>query len=147
MCEFICKVPEEYLANRKLQIAYIQKRNPAVANITWEDQRPFNLNNYHYNKMPYNLAFKFGRKFRAGIQKIQQKKFIQRNWELQFVGEENERHLERYLFDQKFAEFLPSATTKKFYDKFKEEDDVFYSHPVSMLLTLSLWNKKFNDAQ
>ncbi len=147
MCEFICKVPEEYLANRKLQIAYIQKRNPAVANITWEDQRPFNLNNYHYNKMPYNLAFKLGRKFRAGIQKIQQKKFIQRNWELQFVGEENERHLEGYLFDQKFAEFLPSATTKKFYDKFKEEDDVFYSHPVSMLLTLSVWNKKLNHAQ
>ncbi|SHI37604.1 Asparagine synthase [Mesonia phycicola] len=147
MCEFICQVPEEYLADRKLQIAYIQKRNPEVAKITWQDERPFNLNNYHLNKMPYNLPFKIGRKLKGGMQKLSNKKYIQRNWELQFLGEENEKQLEKYLFDQQFCNFLPQKTVQKFYHKFKNEDDVFYSHPVSILLTLSIWNKKFNHDQ
>ncbi|MAN26652.1 MULTISPECIES: asparagine synthase-related protein [Mesonia] len=144
MCKFICSLPEEYLADRKLQIAYIQKRNPEVAKIIWEDQRPFNLNNYQYNKMPYNFPFKVGRKLQAGINKIQQKKFIQRNWELQFLGKENEQQLESYLFDEKFNDFISREIVEKFYKKFQREDAVYYSHPVSMLLTLSVWNKKFN---
>jgi len=147
MCEFVCKVPEEYLADRKLQIAYIQKRNPQVAKITWEDQRPFNLNNYQYNKMPYNLPFKVGRKLKAGVNKIQQKKYIQRNWELQFLGEENDKQLQAYLFQNGLKDFIPETVIQQFYKNFKEKDSVTYSHPVSMLLTLSVWNKKFNDAK
>lgn len=147
MCEFICKVPEEYLDNRRLQIAYIQKRNPSVAKITWEDQRPFNLNNYHYNKLPYNLAFKVSRKLKAGFNKIQNKKYIQRNWELQFLGKENKQNLESYLFDEKFKNLVSPETVNKIYASFKNDDSVFYSHPVSMLLTLSVWNKKFNDVK
>lgn len=145
MCEFICKIPEAYLADRRLQIAYIQKRNPSVAKITWEDERPFNLNNYQLNKMPYNLPFKVGRKLKAGVNKIQQKKYIQRNWELQFLGEENKKQLQNYLFENNLKDFIPEKVTKDFYKKFQEKDSVIYSHPVSMLLTLSLWNKKFNN--
>lgn len=145
MCEFICKVPEAYLADRRLQIAYIQKRNPAVAKITWEDQRPFNLNNYQYNKMPYNLPFKVSRKLKSGVDKVQQKKFIQRNWELQFLGKDNEKQLQNYLFENDLKDFIPEKLTKDFYKKFQEKDSVNYSHPVSMLLTLSVWNKNFNN--
>jgi len=144
MCEFICSVPEEYLADRKLQIAYIQQRNPEVAKVIWEDHRPFNLNNYRYNTMPYNFPFKVGRKLQAGLHQLQHKKWIQRNWELQFVGEENKKQLKSYLFDEKFKDFLPRETVEKFYAQFQHEDAVYYSHPVSMLVTLSVWNKKFN---
>ena len=50
MCEFICTVPEKYLANRQLQIAYIKRKAPELAKITWQEQKPFNLNNYQWNK-------------------------------------------------------------------------------------------------
>lgn len=118
-----------------------------MAKITWEDQRPFNLNNYQYNKMPYNLPFKVGRKLKAGVNKIQQKKYIQRNWELQFLGEENDKQLQAYLFQNGLKDFIPETVIQQFYKNFKEKDSVTYSHPVSMLLTLSVWNKKFNDAK
>src|SRR5690606_16758503 len=54
MAEFICRIPEEYLADRKIQIAYIKNECPEVAKITWQAERPFNLFNYHKNKTPYN---------------------------------------------------------------------------------------------
>ncbi|MBN2478037.1 asparagine synthetase B family protein, partial [Candidatus Micrarchaeota archaeon] len=73
------------------------------------------------------------------------KKFIQRNWELQFVGEKNEAELKSRLFDKSFTGFIPEALISDFYSKFKETDKVNYSHPVSMLLTLSTWNKKFKN--
>src|SRR5690606_30849221 len=36
MCEFICSVPEKYLAGRQIQIEYIKRRNPNVAKIEWQ---------------------------------------------------------------------------------------------------------------
>jgi hypothetical protein len=43
MCDFICSVPEQYLAGRQIQIEYIKLRMPALAKLTWQAQRPFNL--------------------------------------------------------------------------------------------------------
>jgi rhodanese-related sulfurtransferase len=43
MCEFVCTVPERYLAGRNIQIEYIKRRAPKLAKISWQDHRPFNL--------------------------------------------------------------------------------------------------------
>ena len=73
---------------------------------------------------------------------INPQKFIQRNWELQFLGAENEKQLQNWLFNNpKMNDILDSTITKDFYQKFKTIDDVYYSHSVSMLLTLSLFFK------
>lgn len=65
---------------------------------------------------------------------------IQRNWELQFLGEENDRHLRAHLFDNPaFAGFVPQDLFREFYRKFREVDAVEYAHPLSMLLTLSVY--------
>ena len=64
MCEFICTIPEAYLKNRQLQIAYIKTRAPQLAKIEWQDQRPFNLTNFHLNKTPYNLPYKIANKLK-----------------------------------------------------------------------------------
>ena len=139
MCEFICSVPEKYLAGRQIQIEYIKRRNPKVANIEWQQHRPFNLYNYHLNKVPYNLPYRiYGKLLRT----INPQKFIQRNWELQFLGKQNERHLEHYLFEnEKFSNEVSTEIVKDIYSKFQKEDAVYYSHPLSMLLTLSLFFK------
>jgi len=142
MCDFICSVPEEYLAGRRIQIAYIKKRMPALAKLTWEAHRPFNLYNYQYNKTPWNLPYRVFNKLK---QVISPKDFIQRNWELQFLGENNDKYLQAYLFDNPNLDsfVLPQVRTH-FYRKFKQDDSVFYSHPVSMLLTLSVFSKRHN---
>jgi hypothetical protein len=139
MCEFICSVPEKYLADRKIQIEYLKMRMPSLAKITWQDHRPFNLYNYHLDTRPFNLPFAV---FNKAKRTISTKKFIQRNWELQFLGNSNETELETWLFKNlPFQELVSKELTASFYDKFKNKDSVYYSHTVSMLLTLSLFSK------
>lgn len=142
MCEFICTIPEEYLADRKLQLAHLMTDND-LASITWHDQKPFNLKNYKYNKVPYNLPYRIIDKLKRELKGAFGNPHIQRNFELQFLGETNDKKLQQYLFDTTYFDFIPESIISSYYDKFKNEDYVRYSHSVSMLLTLSLWHKHF----
>ncbi|MCK7589897.1 asparagine synthetase B family protein [Subsaxibacter sp. CAU 1640] len=142
MCQFICTVPETFLADRKLQIEYIKLRNPKVAKIMWQDQKPYNLFNYHKNRPPRNLPFKIQSKIVRQFHKFIGKQYIQRNWELQFKGSLNDEKLKDYLFRDEFLEFIGSQTVMGIYKKFKEENPISYAHAVSMLLTLSVWQQK-----
>lgn len=141
MCEFICGIPEEYLANRQLQIAHL-KQDESLANITWQDQRPFHLNNYSYNRAPYNLGYRVFNKLKRTKQHLLGSPYIQRNWELQFLGKKNEQKLDTYLFDDTFNQWIPKTLIKKFYHEFKHGNAVSTAHAISMLLTLSLWHKQ-----
>ena len=142
MCQLICEIPEAHLANRQLQIEYIKQQNPQVAQVTWQDQKPFNLFNYHKNKAPHNLPYRIKDKLKRVMNEKMGKKFIQRNWELQFLGDENEKKLLSHLECQKFKEFIHPEVVEAMYSRFKEEDAVYYSHAVSMLLTLSVWGRR-----
>lgn len=145
MCEFVCRIPENLLSGRKIQIEYIKLNNPGLAEIPWQTYDPYNLYNYiNYDKasnLPARAVNKFKRVFR---EKILSKKRVTRNWELQFTGEDNEKKLTGYLQDDVFVkDFIPKRVIDYFYNKFKKENPVFYSHPVSMLLTLSLFTRHF----
>jgi hypothetical protein len=140
MCEFICSVPERFLAGRQIQIAYIKKRMPELARLTWEAQRPFNLYTYTYNRMPWNLPYRVVNKINR---MANSQPYIQRNWELQFLGPSNDQALKKWLFDTPpFDVLITKEVREQFYRLFKEEDAVFYSHPVSMLLTLSVFSQR-----
>tara|TARA_R110002012_G_scaffold319389_2_gene539637 strand:+ start:20188 stop:21567 length:1380 start_codon:yes stop_codon:yes gene_type:complete len=140
MCEFICSVPERYLANRQIQIAYIKLRMPELAKVNWEAQRPFNLYSYKHNKIPWNLPYRVFNKLERSLKT---KPFIQRNWELQFLGSENDRHLKAWLFEnQALLELVPKSLVLQVYEDFKNSDGIHESHAVSMLLTLSLFAKQ-----
>lgn len=139
MCEFICTVPEEYLAHRQIQIDYIKRNSPALAQLIWQAQRPFNLYNYHQNRMPWNLPFRIIDKLRR---MGNPKPYVQRNWELQFLGVQNDSQIRHWILENShFDALVPKAIRQDFYHLFKESDAVFYSHPLSMLLTLSLFSK------
>ncbi|MNX87363.1 hypothetical protein D3C86_1192920 [compost metagenome] len=140
MCEFICSVPEKYLSGRQIQIEYLKMRSPALAKITWQDHRPFNLYQYHWDKRPWNLPYKILDKIKRSLVSTP---LIQRNWELQFIGGENEKQLRQWLFENPaFTKFITPELVREFYTKFIKEDSVYYSHSVSMLLTLSLFSKQ-----
>lgn len=137
MCEFICTIPEKYLAGRQIQIEYLKMRSPELAKIPWQSHRPFHLYNYHLNRAPFNWPYRLVNKIKR---QLQPQKLIQRNWELQFVGKENEAHLANRLFNnKKMNEEIPVELISKLYEQFKNENKVYFSHSVSMLLTLSLF--------
>lgn len=141
MCEFICTIPEEHLADRKIQIQYIKNRNPKVASIQWQSQRPFNLYTFPKNTSPYNIPYRIVNKAKREFNVLLGNPYIQRNWELQFLGDENEKELEKYLYSDALTELVPKALIQDFYTKFKTQDAVYYSHPVSTLLTLAAWKE------
>ena len=47
MCKFICTVPEEFLASRKIQIEYIKSKAPELASIPWQ---AYDLDLYNYQR-------------------------------------------------------------------------------------------------
>ena len=114
-------------------------RMPALAKITWQEHRPFNLYTYQNDKFPYNFPYRVFDKLKRVISKTY---FVQRNWELQFLGEENEIQLGKWLFEnENFKTLLSPDLVKAYYSNFKNKDSVYYSHDVSILLTLSLFSK------
>lgn len=140
MCQFICTVPEKYLAKRKIQIEYLKLRAPELARIPWQAHRPFNLYNYHRDKTPYNLPYRLVSKV---YRSVFQKNYVQRNWELQFLGETNDRNLRAWLFDNTcFSSLVPKGLVNEFYNNFRRIDPVYFSHAISMLLTLSIFAKQ-----
>lgn len=144
MCQFICTVPEKHLAARQIQIEYIKMVSPELAGIPWQSFDPCNLYNYKDYYSARYLPVRGWRKIkRNALQKLLGKpRTVTRNWEIQFCGQENDRQLQKYLFDiAPFTSWIPEELTRSFYQKFLTEDDVFYSHPLSMLLTLSLFCK------
>lgn len=139
MAEFICGIPEEYLADRKIQIAYLKNQSPEVAKITWQAEKPYNLYNFHKNQSPHNLPYRIVDKLKRMAKEKMGKPYIQRNWELQFLGMENDEKLQAHLFGENLHPFLSKELLARFYNKFKSVDLVKYSHPLSMLLTLAVW--------
>ena len=141
ICSFICSIPEDYLKNRKMQIAYIKQKSPSLAKIPWQ---AYDLNLYQYKLFK---TFYFPRRvFRLLKRNINHKIFkkpkpIIRNWELQFLNGKNKKHLEKWLFNNSsFNDLVPNDLVLKYYKKFSDGDKVNYSHIISMLLTLSVWS-------
>lgn len=139
MLQFICSVPERFLAKRQIQIAYLKKRNPQLAKITWQDQRPFNLYSHQWNYFPWNFPYRVYQKIRKDYVV---KNKVRNNYENQFLGNENEIELRKWLFEnQKFNAFLDPKLVEEMYDGFINENHLSYSHVISTLLTLSLFTK------
>ena len=146
MLEFICTIPENHLARRKIQIEYIKSRAPEIARVPWQK---YDLDLYTYKK--FNTNYFPRRAYRFAKRVIDEKLFkksllIQRNWELQFIGKNNEKKLEDWLFNTpQLYELVPNKIVREFYHKFKKVDSVKYSHPISMLLTMAVWCKHYKN--
>ena len=145
MCKFICTLPERYLVGRQMQMAYLKEKAPELAKLPWQPVDPFNL--YNYQKfdskayLPVRAIKKGKRLFNEKVLRHPQP--VQRNWELQFLGEANNRYLRGYLFNNPMLnEMVPKSLISDFYHKFQYKGQVQYSHAVSMLLTLSSFSKR-----
>lgn len=146
MCRFICTVPEQHLAGRKLEIEYLKHKSPALAKIAWQNYFPCNLYNYtDFNSFPIKVKRAIVKGEREIKKYLLGKRSDTRNWELQFLGKSNDEMLRSYLFDKSFEHFLPPSLIRKFYTHF-QKNPAQYSHSITMLLTLSLFNQLFLKA-
>lgn len=141
ICEFICGLPESYLSGRQLQIAYIKRYAPELAKLTWDFYHPFNLYTYKRFKTIRGIPNRAVNSIRYQFKKQLGFSHIQRNWELQFLGETNMFKLEKHLKDEHFLSWIPKPLIEEFYDNFKADSNKVNSHPISMLLTLALCHK------
>src|SRR5690606_11417647 len=146
MLQFICTVPEAFLADRQLQIAHLQQ-NKALASVTWQAQKPFSINSYQYNKTPYNVPYRIVNKFQREFKDMLGRPYIQRNFELQFLGANNQYQLEQHLIAKEFLDWVPNPLATNVFENFYTKDAVKYSRPFSMLLTLSQWFHKQTNKQ
>ena len=141
MCKFICEVPESLLNDRQIQIEYIKRTNPSVAKIVWQDAKPFHLYNHYLAKTHLRLPFRIVDKLKREFENFQGKKFVQRNWELQFLEADDKGKLIDYLQSIEITNQINIDLIKQYLNLFYKDDQVYYSHSVSTLLTLSLYFK------
>lgn len=143
MCRFIMSVPEKHLAGRQIQIEYIKRYAPQLAAIPWQSKAPYNLYSYHRHFTPAHLPYRIANKIKHTVKaKWSGKPLVQRNWEIQFLGTKNDQQLRNWLFEnQAFSRLVPPEITEKYYNLFLNEDKVYWSHPLSILLTLSVFAK------
>ena len=139
MVEFVCSLPEKWLAGRRIQIEYLKMRSPSLSRIPWQSHHPFNLYSYRLDRSPFNLPLraigKVQRTLKRGLT-------VTRNWEIQFLGAENERRLgEMLVGDKRPMEWIPVGISRNFLEDFLKEKTVDTYHPVSMLLTLSAFHR------
>ena len=143
MCKFVSTVPENYLYGRKIQIEYIKKQCPEIAQIAWQSYAPLNLYNYKlHNSPPYYLFRIIGKLYNSFKSKfINPNMNICRNWELQFLGKKNLINLEGILSANKEHDQLISSDIYLEYLKKFQLNSYNYAHPISMLLTLKMFTQ------
>ena len=146
MCKFICTVPERYLEGRKIQIEYIKKNCPDAARIPWQKYYPLNLYQYQWFNHAVYYPVRSMRKLKRFIQNklFKSPELVTRNWELQFVGENNLLQLKNNLLHRsKFNKLIPTKIIRNYLEKF-EIDPEKYAQPVSMLLTLAVFSDAYH---
>ncbi len=139
ICEFICTIPEKLLNARQIQIEYLKIYAPELAKITWQGH---GLDLYHYQNFHkwHNIPNRLVGKLKRTLAKQNN---ISRNWELQFLGEQNISSLNSYIYNDSFNQFVDKSIVKKCYKDFVK-DGVYNSHPLSILLTLSTFHRLRN---
>ena len=137
LADFFCTVPSEYLTGRRLQIDFLKESAPDLARVKWQ---PHDANLYDYeNCNAWRLP-------KRSVQKIWRvlagKKVVERNWEVQFGGEQGEASLNRWLLRPglRLHQLVPKDKIQRLLHSFKLhplQDGCGYT--VSMLLTFSAW--------
>lgn len=145
MCEFICTIPESYLKDRQIQIEYIKQSNPKLAELTWQDKRPYNLYDYSSPNKIKTFSFKALNKLKRTLKAVTGKPYVQRNWELQFLGASNKNTLEKVLAQSNLKEWIPQSIINHYLEGFYKSDSLQYAHTLNMLLVLAKFHQNKSD--
>ena len=137
LADFFATVPSARLGGRRLQIAYLQRFAPDLARIEWQ-ARGADL--YHGPKRgPWALAGRAARKIRQRLAGV---RTIERNWEVQFGGEQGRAGLARWLLRPglRLHELVSPGNIAALLREFEARPmRAGRGYTVAMLLTFSAW--------
>ena len=94
-------IPEKYLADRLIQIEYIKRKSHELAQIPWQTYHPRNLYNYNQKDLISELIGTANSLRRKAKELITNRFMTMRNWEIQYLGKDNESHLREAIFNDK----------------------------------------------
>ena len=138
ICKFACTLPERILEKRQIQIEYVKLKAPELAQLPWQQHRPYNLYNYHLNRSPYNLPYRGWHKVMRELNGFFGKNSANANWELQLKGKENKKKLKYHLLDELVSKnIISKELILKYYNLFTQHNYSGYAHPISILLSFS----------
>jgi hypothetical protein len=135
LADFFCTVPSDFVSGRRLQIDYLKRFAPDLARIEWQARGAnlYRCQNHDIWQWPYRAVKKAARLLTG-------KKIIERNWEVQFGGEQGQKGLSHWLLRPglRLHDLVPRAKIEQLLRDFRADplkDGRGYT--VSMLLTFS----------
>jgi hypothetical protein len=137
LADFFATVPTEFVAGRRLQIDYLKRYAPDLAAVTWQASGT----DLFRAGRPDPLALP-RRAINKGLRAATGRKVIERNWEVQFLGEGGRRDLHHWLLRPGLLlhEFVAPAKLRALLDGFFAEPLAGKrGYTLSMLLTFSAW--------
>lgn len=137
MIDFFNTVPSSFVKDRRLQIDYLKRFAPDLAQITWQvyDANLFNYQHFSTWLLPKRILKKAGRM-------ISRRPVFQRNWEVQFLSESGRKSLRQYLCNGpgfKVEQFVSARKIDTLLNEFFASPSPETGYPVSMLLTFAAW--------
>jgi asparagine synthase (glutamine-hydrolysing) len=141
LADFFCTLPAEHVAGRRLQIDYLKRYAPDLARIPWQayDADLFTYQHYNTWLLPRRALKKAWRSLTG-------KSLIERNWEVQLLGEAGRAGLHDWLLRPglKLHEYLlPERLTELLEAFYRPPLDPGCGYTVSMLLTFSAWLERY----
>ena len=143
LTDFFCTVPTAYVAGRRLQIEYLKRHAPDLARVPWQETGRDLFSDGGFG--PLVLA---GRAARKAERRLTGRRVIERNWEVQFLGDDGRAALRDRLLrpGRRLHDVVPVAAVRDLLDTFERDPWGAQrgarpkpAYAVSLLLTLSAW--------
>ena len=141
--DFFCTVPTATVAGRRLQIDYLKRHAPDLARVPWQQTGRDLFSDGGF--APLALA---GRAARRAGRALSGRRVIERNWEVQFLGDAGRAALRDWLLGpgRPLHEYVPVAAIRDLLAAFERDPwgerrgaAPKPAYAVSTLLTLSAW--------
>ena len=130
-------VPSSLLEGRRLQIEFLKRYAPDLARIKWQK---YDSNLYaHHRFDSWHLP---RRAVRKALRTLRRERPIERNWEVQLLGDYGEQGLREWLLRKglRLHDLMPRREVEVLLEQFRApERDPALGYKVSMLLTFSAW--------
>ncbi len=138
LTDFFGTLDTSLLSGRKLQGDLIKRFAPDLAEVRWQ-AHDANLFNYDSIWQPPKRALKKIWRLVSGT------KVYQRNWEVQFLGAQQRKHLEEYLNQSRLLQhqFISPQRVSELLNEFYQRPDPGNGYAVSMLLTFAAWLESY----
>jgi len=141
LADLMATVPEEWLRGRRLQIEHLKRFAPDLARVRWQDADADLFT--HPRPAPVRLARRGARWL---MRRATDRTVIQRNWEVQFSGQDGRMALDNLLLapGRRLHDLVSPDRVGHLLSSFRDDiHDPRTGYAVCMLATMSSWLERY----